>query len=155
MRLRGCRKVLIIINCEPIHPGSAVGKKIGDPVNVAEASSVVPSAKPEPPAKMNNSYRPPPPSDNLNASISDGRATQPISSLSPYQNKWVIKARVIAKPAIRTWSNAKGDGKLFSFDLMDESGSIRATVFQHLVDKYYDMIQVSEKKTPSGSRFHY
>lgn len=58
----------------------------------------------------------------MNDTVFDSRATIPISGLSPYQNKWVIKARVTAKPPIRTWSNAKGEGKLFSMDLMDESG---------------------------------
>lgn len=138
---------MIIINCEPLHPGSAVGKKIGDPISVADAQKMIPSVKPEPPSSTKTSYRPPPASsDHLNASISEGKATQPISSLSPYQNKWVIKARVTAKPPIRTWSNAKGEGKLFSFDMMDESGSIRATAFRDLVDKYYDMIQVCIQK---------
>lgn len=57
--------------------------------------------------------------------------------------RWVIKARVTNKSAIRTWSNSKGEGKLFSMDLADESGEIRATVFRDLVDKYYEMIEVS------------
>lgn len=56
--------------------------------------------------------------------------------------RWVIKARVMNKTAIRTWSNAKGEGKLFSMDLCDESGEIRATAFKNECDKFYDMIQV-------------
>lgn len=80
----------------------------------------------------------------MNASILDSRATMPISGLSPYQNKWVIKARVTSKPPIRHWSNAKGEGKLFSMDLMDESGQIRVTAFRDLVDKFYDMIEVDK-----------
>lgn len=68
--------------------------------------------------------------------------THPIASLTPYQNRWVIKARVMTKSSIRTWNNAKGEGKLFSMDLMDESGEIRCTAFKEMCDKYYDMIQV-------------
>lgn len=56
--------------------------------------------------------------------------------------RWVIKARVMNKSAIRTWSNSKGEGKLFSMDLFDESGEIRATAFKEQCDKFYDMIQV-------------
>lgn len=60
--------------------------------------------------------------------------------------RWVIKVRVTNKSAVRSWSNSRGEGKLFSMDLMDESGEIRATVFRDLVDKYYDMIEVRLKK---------
>ena len=68
----------------------------------------------------------------------------PIASLSPYQNKWVIKARVTAKSNIRTWSNSKSEGKLFSVDLCDESGEIRLTAFQSAVDKFYDLLEVDK-----------
>ena len=57
--------------------------------------------------------------------------------------RWTIKARVTNKTDIRTWSNARGDGKLFSLDLMDESGEIRATAFNAECDKFYHMIEVS------------
>lgn len=46
------------------------------------------------------------------------------------------------KSAIRTWSNARGEGKLFSCDLCDESGEIRLTGFNTMVDKYYEYMQV-------------
>lgn len=44
----------------------------------------------------------------------------PVRTLNPYQNKWVIKVRVTQKSDIREWSNAKGQGKLFSADLVDD-----------------------------------
>lgn len=59
-------------------------------------------------------------------------------------SRWVIKARVTSKSPIRTWSNAKGEGKLFSMDLMDESGEIRATAFRDSCDKFYDLIEVDK-----------
>lgn len=80
---------------------------------------------------------------NMDQSVNDA-ITHPISSLCPYQNKWVIKARVTSKSPIRTWSNARGEGKLFSIDLMDESGEIRATAFKEQCDKFYDLIEVDE-----------
>jgi replication factor A1 len=59
----------------------------------------------------------------------------------------VIKARVTAKSPVRTWANARGEGKLFSLDLIDESGEIRATAFKEQCDKFYDMIEVMWRNT--------
>ncbi|KAE8751185.1 hypothetical protein FOCC_FOCC002013 [Frankliniella occidentalis] len=70
--------------------------------------------------------------------------TNPIASLTPYSNKWVIKARVTGKTNKRSWSNSKGDGTLFSFDLTDESGEIRATAFREQCEKFFDMIEVGK-----------
>eukprot|EP00954_Amorphochlora_amoebiformis_P004281 334276-Amorphochlora_amoeboformis.AAC.1 len=44
-----------------------------------------------------------------------------ISTLNPYQNKWVIKARVTHKGTMRTWNNSRGEGKLFSVELLDRN----------------------------------
>merc|ERR1712226_942020 len=68
----------------------------------------------------------------------------PISSLTPYQNKWCIRARVTNKSDIRRWSNSRGEGHLFSMDLLDESGEIRATAFNEQCDKYYNTIEVGK-----------
>lgn len=151
------RRVLIIVALEILKNGAEVGEKIGDPISLADVNkaktapvAAAAAAGPTQPRNIlntnSNANALPPPrsqSQNMNDSVAfDGRATIPISGLSPYQNKWVIKARVTAKAPIRHWSNAKGEGKLFSMDLMDESGQIRVTAFRDLVDKYYDMIEV-------------
>ncbi|XP_034238791.1 replication protein A 70 kDa DNA-binding subunit [Thrips palmi] len=70
--------------------------------------------------------------------------SHPIASLTPYQNKWVIKARVTSKGPKRSWSNAKGEGSLFSFDLVDDSGEIRVTAFREQCTKFHDMIEVGK-----------
>ncbi|XP_016925019.4 replication protein A 70 kDa DNA-binding subunit [Drosophila suzukii] len=141
------KRVLIISELTVLNPGAEVKSKIGEPVTyenaakqdlapkAAAASNPKPAAKKEPAHNNNNN------NVTLNASINSGM-THPISSLSPYQNKWVIKARVTSKSSIRTWSNARGEGKLFSMDLMDESGEIRATAFKEQCDKFFDLIQV-------------
>lgn len=142
------RRVLIIVMLEVVKPGEEVGKKIGDPINLSEVNKAN-APKPTETSVQKPSNLPPPRSQappstqNLDATMFDGRATHPISGLSPYQNKWVIKARVTGKSAMRTWSNAKGEGKLFNFDLMDESGQIRCTAFRDVAEKYYDIIEVS------------
>lgn len=98
-------------------------------------------------------------------------------NLNPYVNKWTIKARyaplsppspittpaepltpcllrptrVTAKSDIRRWNNAKGEGTLFSVDLLDEQGSeIRGTFFKELVDKFYTMLDTGRVFLFSG-----
>ncbi|POW02460.1 hypothetical protein PSHT_12096 [Puccinia striiformis] len=51
----------------------------------------------------------------------------PIAGISPFANNWKIKARVLQKSEVKRWSNARGDGKLFSVTFLDESGQIKAT----------------------------
>lgn len=148
------------MDLEVLHKGTDIGKKIGEPVSLGEATNgtanVTPKTEPDtkptfPKTEPSSAPRPEPTrpygggnttTSGMNDSIIEGRSTLPISSLTPYQNKWVIKVRVQSKSAIRTWNNAKGEGKLFSMDLMDESGEIRCTAFRDAVDKYYEMIQV-------------
>lgn len=66
----------------------------------------------------------------------------PINSLNAYQNRWTIKARVSVKGDLRRYSNARGEGKVFSFDLVDAAGGeIKATAFTDACDKFYDVIQ--------------
>ncbi|KAK8873856.1 Replication factor A protein 1 [Apiospora arundinis] len=70
-----------------------------------------------------------------------GPVIYPIEALSPYAHKWTIKARVSAKSDIKTWHKPSGEGKLFSVNLLDESGEIKATGFNEQCDQYYDMLQ--------------
>uniref|UniRef100_A0A4W3KHH6 Replication protein A subunit n=1 Tax=Callorhinchus milii TaxID=7868 RepID=A0A4W3KHH6_CALMI len=58
--------------------------------------------------------------------------------------RWTIRARVTNKSQIRTWSNSRGEGKLFSIELLDESGEIRATAFTDQVDKFFPLIEVNK-----------
>ena len=54
-------------------------------------------------------------------------------ALNPYQYRWKIKARISSKAPIKTWSNARGEGKLFSAELVDSSGDdIRCTFWGEL-----------------------
>jgi hypothetical protein len=65
----------------------------------------------------------------------------PIEAISPYSNKWTMKARCTSKSSIKTWHNKNGEGKLFSVNLLDDSGEIRATGFNDQCDALYDLFQ--------------
>lgn len=158
------KKVLIILDLSVTMTGAEVGKKLGTPVNYdsnknaaqqeqqpqqqykAPASKVTPNMAPAggnvartPLAQHNAPARGP----SVTKTPSGG-SVHPIESLTPYQNRWTVCVRVTNKSTIRTWSNSRGEGKLFSMDLLDESGEIRATAFNSEVDKFYDMIEVDK-----------
>ncbi|KAM8898436.1 replication protein A 70 kDa DNA-binding subunit-like isoform 2-T2 [Spinachia spinachia] len=75
------------------------------------------------------------------SSPSSSAKVMPITSLNPYQSKWTIRARVTNKSSIRTWSNSRGEGKLFSFEIVDESGEIKITAFNDEVDKFFSLVE--------------
>nr|XP_029715959.1 replication protein A 70 kDa DNA-binding subunit [Aedes albopictus] len=161
---KGEKRVLIILDLHVVKPGPAVGEKIGNPQTLTDTgaggggaaapSTAAAPARTESAGSVSNgsAYQ----NRSMGGGMHGGAAsggdnlslentlTHPISSLSPYQNKWVIRARVMSKSGIRTWSNAKGEGKLFSMDVMDESGEIRVTAFKEQCDKYYEMIEVDK-----------
>jgi len=157
------KKVIIILDLEVLQEGSEVGEKIGSPIAIAADGTV--SAQPvdqnRAPNTSNNgdnkrvarteavgspaTKRPsmldrPVIAQGMPSNLA-GQPTFPIASLTPYQNKWTIKARVTKKSDIRRWSNSRGEGHLFSMDLLDESGEIRATAFKNECDKFEPMVQ--------------
>ena len=157
------KKVIIILGADVIRSGSQVGQRLGTPVAINADGTVSENdrkmavqagkrsgddqAAGQPIAKK--------PLQESNSKVSSmlndptpagytGGTVYPIASLTPYQNKWTIKARVTNKSDIRRWSNSRGEGHLFSMDLVDESGEIRATAFKDQCDKFYDMIEIGK-----------
>lgn len=159
------KKVIILLDLAVITKGSEVGQKIGNPqpyrptdsgAPTNNGTSAVTETAPVTPAK-------PPMHSTTTTTLSNrtpmsngtnkgGQPTTPggntrihaIANLTPYQNRWKIRARVTLKSPIRTWSNSKGEGKLFSMNVLDESGEIRITGFNDAVDKFYNYVEVNK-----------
>jgi len=161
------KRVMILLELSVVTPGDQVGEKIGNPQQMSDGKAQnqnqnpnagsapkrpseqpAPSEPKKPMMAASNSSTGPPRTSVLTSRPTAGTSSKevytPIDSITPYQNKWTIKARVTSKSDIRTWNNAKGSGKLFSMDLMDESGEIRATAFKDQCDAYYNMIEVGK-----------
>jgi replication factor A1 len=162
------RKIVIVLQLDVMQPAT---DKIGNPSNVetAAAQPVPTSAAPQyqqqqqAPAQnyqapqANNTYQQNNnPYNKPSAPVvkNEGNVNvQPIASLNPYQNRWTIKARITNKGDMRTWQNARGEGKLFSVDLLDEHGDeIRGTFFKETADKFFNVLQEQSVYYFSGGR---
>jgi replication factor A1 len=94
-----------------------------------------------------------PPIVRSTPTTASGTPITPIDQLNMYQNRWTIKARVTSKGDVRTWSNAKGEGSLFSVELLDSSGTdVKGTFFKEAVDKFFNLLEVNKVYTFSGGR---
>lgn len=159
--------IMILLELYVIASANQVGRKIGEPQSITAGEATTSTGQQvanEAPTNMNVNgtasgmgqqlnNRMQPSGANVAKSVDQNNASSasalefnvhPISSLTPYQNKWTIRARVTAKSTIRTWSNSRGEGKLFSLELVDESGEIRATAFTNECDKFYDMFNIND-----------
>lgn len=142
-------RILIILDLDVIE-SLGEPEKIGEPVqlkskeeddskpaNTTIAGNGFYGNKPQQPAAPDRVL----PSRTGSASTSSHATIYPIEGLSPYAHKWTIKARVTNKSEIRTWQKATSEGKLFSVNLLDESGEIKATGFNEQCDMLYDLFQ--------------
>ena len=75
----------------------------------------------------------------------------PIKNLNPYQTKWLVRGRVTAKKNIHPFKTQCGEGKVFSFDIIDcDKTEVRISCLNKIVDLHYINIQVGSIYTIAG-----
>ncbi|XP_017292775.1 replication protein A 70 kDa DNA-binding subunit isoform X2 [Kryptolebias marmoratus] len=154
------RFVVVIVDMEILQSAEETGGKIGNPVPYTtdgamsspqkmSSTTFGPASTEKPgPSYTNNSGsgkgltgKSPMKTSPMKASPMKASSMIPIAALNPYQSKWTIRARVTNKANIRNWSNSRGEGKLFSFEVVDESGEIKITAFNKEVDKFFSLVE--------------
>ena len=78
----------------------------------------------------------------------------PIQGLNPYHSKWTIKARVVTKQGIRTFSRKGGGGesRVLSVNLMDNTCDIKASFWNEAADRYEETLVVGKCYTFSRGK---
>lgn len=72
----------------------------------------------------------------------------PIGELSAYQSRWTIKGKLTSKSAIRTFQKGSSEGKVFSAEIVDGSGTdIRASFFNEAATKFFEILNVGKAFT--------
>lgn len=74
----------------------------------------------------------------------------PINSLNPFIHNYEIKGRCLSKSDIKTFTNQKGEGKLFSFILADSTGTIKLVAFSECVDMLFSLVDINKVYNVSG-----
>ncbi|CAO3636360.1 unnamed protein product [Mucor hiemalis] len=138
------RKILIVLNIDIVT--TDVDSKIGAPTTLemqAGGNASSPSTKQEPSnqSSLSGPVKSSGFSSGSGANMQLEASLTPIKNLNPYQTRWTIKARITQKSPIKKWHNAKGDGQLFSVNLLDQTGEIKATAFNDQVDRLYNIFE--------------
>jgi replication factor A1 len=69
----------------------------------------------------------------------------PIAALHASLKEWTLKVRVLSKTDLCTFTNAKGLGHVFSFDVIDaKNGEIRITYFNIQVTNFHPSIYIGK-----------
>lgn len=120
------------------------GQKIGDPAPLSvspQQQSKVDDTSVSAPSVLTAPAASPVTAQPHSRQAENRPSTNAIAALTPYQNSWRIKARVVQKSDIRHYSNQRGEGRFFSVTLMDHSAEIKGTAWNAVVDDLFEKLQ--------------
>jgi hypothetical protein len=60
-----------------------------------------------------------------------------------------VQGRITVKGSMRTYKNARGEGRLFSIDIMDSTGDIRGTFFNETADQFHALLKPNHVRNAS------
>uniref|UniRef100_A0A7N6AIX0 Replication protein A subunit n=1 Tax=Anabas testudineus TaxID=64144 RepID=A0A7N6AIX0_ANATE len=130
------RRVVIVVDMDILQSAEEAGGKIGNPTPYNTGASPMKVS----PMKASPMKASPMKASPMKASPMKASPMK-ASPMKASPMKWTVRARVTNKSNIRTWSNSKGEGKLFSFEIVDESGEIKITAFNKEVDKFFSLVE--------------
>ncbi|XP_054154164.1 replication protein A 70 kDa DNA-binding subunit-like [Oppia nitens] len=147
------RQIIIINDMNALMAGSKIGHRLdskdqsvgllSNVTNNHNSNANIQSTRSDMNKPFNTSL--PASSSKMNTSNGGNRANIcPINAITPYFNAWLIKGRVTAKTNKRNWSNARGEGCVFSFDVTDSSDEIRVNGFNKECERFFDLIQLNK-----------
>lgn len=67
-----------------------------------------------------------------------------IKDLNVRLKSWKIEGRIISKSPIKHWKKKDKEGKLFNIIVLDNTGEIRITAFDEIVDQFYDQLELDK-----------
>ncbi|XP_057847285.2 replication protein A 70 kDa DNA-binding subunit A-like [Cryptomeria japonica] len=75
----------------------------------------------------------------------------PIKNLNPFQTRWTIKFCVTIKKEIHQYNKQAGNGRVFSFDIIDSEGTkTHVSGFNNMADTHYGNIHIGATYKISG-----
>ena len=146
--------VLVVSDVTPLVNGSRVGRKLEaiEEVKLLDLEAIVsPLDRAFLEANYENGFNPNyrPPQKNRKRKSNDSvilpidrSKVVSIATMDPNDTSFVLRGRVTAKSEMRTFSRPDGkDGKVFNFDITDDSSEIRIVAFNSECDRFYDFIE--------------
>jgi replication factor A1 len=138
-------KIVVILALEPV--STPLSGTLGSPVDIGGSGAVAvpsapPAAAPQDGGASMLGISPMAPNSAMTSQIdpTTGRTLTPIKLLDMYLTRWSIRARCASKTERKDFG--QNGGRLFSVTLLDESGEIRATMFNDSCDKWLPVFNV-------------